>query len=199
MKRFSNEILNIDRNQLLAFHAWHLKVIIVLSNHKDGLTSKELCVYLGESRSVYRALSELKKEGWVIEQDGVCLFHCQKWFDYCQNLEKEKQIKEKLIKEHDRESNKEKEKENVSKEKLIKEKALSVTFSDARDEVGASGVQGRLEGEEPREPLGVRAFRGRPRGQGLQTASCRQGQVKYLFVISSSWSPAFPVNEFYSV
>lgn len=137
MKRFSNEILNIDRNQLLAFHAWHLKVIIVLSNHKDGLTSKELCVYLGESRSVYRALSELKKEGWVIEQDGVCLFHCQKWFDYCQNLEKEKQIKENLIKEHDRESNKEKGKENISKEELIKEKAVCITFSNARDNRGA--------------------------------------------------------------
>ena len=131
MRRFSDQILRINPNALLAFHAWNLKIIIVLSNHKDGMTSSELCAYLQERRSVYRSLKELKKDGWVVEDDGVYLFNCQKWDIYCQNLEKEKPIKE-----QDRESNKEKEKENILKEKFIKEKD-SVTFSAARDEWGA--------------------------------------------------------------
>lgn len=105
MRRFSDQILRINPNALLAFHAWNLKIIIVLSNHKDGMTSSELCAYLQERRSVYRSLAELKKDGWVVEDDGVYLFNCQKWDIYCQNLEKEKPIKE-----QDRESNKEKEK-----------------------------------------------------------------------------------------
>lgn len=123
MRRFSDQILRINPNALLAFHAWNLKIIIVLSNHKDGMTSSELCAYLQERRSVYRSLKELKKDGWVVEDDGVYLFNCQKWDIYCQNLEKEKPIKE-----QDRESNKEKEKENIAKEKV-----LSTTFSNARD------------------------------------------------------------------
>ena len=112
MRRFSDQILRINPNALLAFHAWNLKIIIVLSNHKDGMTSSELCAYLRERRSVYRSLAELKKDGWVVEDDGVYLFNCQKWDIYCQNLEKEKPIKE-----QDRESNKEKEEGNITKEK----------------------------------------------------------------------------------
>ena len=123
MRRFSDQILRINPNALLAFHAWNLKIIIVLSNHKDGMTSSELCAYLQERRSVYRSLAELKKDGWVVEDDGVYYFNCQKWDIYCQNLEKEKPIKE-----QDRESSKEIEKENI-----IKEKVLSTTFSNARD------------------------------------------------------------------
>lgn len=123
MRRFSDQILRINPNALLAFHAWNLKIIIVLSNHKDGMTSSELCAYLQERRSVYRSLAELKKDGWVVEDDGVYYFNCQKWDIYCQNLEKEKPIKE-----QDRESNKEKEKENI-----IKEKAVLETFSNASD------------------------------------------------------------------
>ena len=123
MRSFSNEILSIDRDALLAFHAWDLKVIIVLWNHKEGMTSEELYSYFGTKRSIYRSLSNLKKDGWLKEQDGIYRIECQNWSQECQNLEKEK-----LIKDKDRESNKEKE-----KEKIIKEKESSRTFSNARD------------------------------------------------------------------
>ena len=123
MRKFSNEILSIDRDALLAFHAWNLKVIIVLWNHKEGMTSEELCAYLGTKRSVYRALAELKQQGIIVEHDGTYRIECQNWNTQCQNLEKEK-----LIKDKDRESNKEKE-----KEKLLKEKECGYIFSNAKD------------------------------------------------------------------
>lgn len=123
MSNFPNEILSIDRDTLRTFHAWNLKVIIVLLNHKEGMTTNELCAYLGERRSIYRALADLKQQGVVIEHDKTYRIECQNLNNQCQNLEKEK-----LIKDKDRESNKEKEKENI-----IKEKEHAITFSNARD------------------------------------------------------------------